>query len=408
MTDLAPPRAAVDVVRALQEAGHEAWFVGGCVRDRLLGRLAADWDVATEAEPEVVSALFPRVIATGLQHGTVTVVADGLPVEVTTYRVEVGYSDGRRPDAVHFTRELEDDLGRRDFTVNAMAWDPLTDTLVDPFEGAADLHRRVLRAVGDPVERFTEDGLRPLRAVRFATVLELEVDAATRAAIPATLSTFRKVSAERIRVELVKTLASPRAAWGMALLAECGLLAECLPEVAAIDEGRWAQTRGALARAPEPLIPRLAILFHAGGGAGVALKRLRFSNAEQRAVLHLLGFRDLEPGALGTDAEVRRTVAAIGRGAFSDVVAYRRAWGAAPWDAFEARVAEVRALEAPHAAKELAIDGRAVIEIISEPPSRRVGRILEALLERVWEEPTLNTEDKLRALVREVAAGVSG
>ncbi len=408
MTDIRPPAAALSVLSALRDAGHEAWFVGGCVRDRLLGRSVNDWDVATEAEPTAVIELFPRAIATGLAHGTVTVVVDRLPVEVTTYRVEVGHSDGRRPDAVHFTRDLREDLGRRDFTVNAMAWDPLSDTLVDPYGGQDDLAKRMLRAVGDPIERFTEDGLRPLRAVRFATVLDLLIDPPTLAAIPQTAATFRKVSAERVRVELVKTLASPRAAWGMALLRDCGLLAECWPELASLDERTWTRTLTALDSAPPDPVVRLAVLFHATGGEAVpALKRLRFSNLEVKQVAHLHAFRDLQPAASRADGEVRRMVAAIGRDALDPLVAYRRTWESdADWSVFEARVAETGARAAPHAPRELAISGRDVMTVTGIPPSRRVGRILEALLERVWVDPALNTPEALRALVVQVESEV--
>ena len=400
MTGVRPPEAALRVVRVLREAGHEAYFVGGCVRDRMLGRTPGDWDVATEAEPEAVMAAFPRAIATGLQHGTVTVVEDHEPIEVTTYRVEVGYSDGRRPDAVHFTRNLVDDLGRRDFTVNAMAWDPVTDTLVDPYDGAGDLQRRLLRAVGDPLERFTEDGLRPLRAVRFATVLDLTVDPATLAAIPRTLETFRRVSAERIRVELVKTLASPRAAWGMALLSDSGLMEACLPELGGVPK--------ALARAPEALVPRLAVLFHPSAElARQAMLRLRFSKAEISGVGRLLAYSDIDPAAPRDDALVRRTVSWLGRDAWGDFVAYREACdGVEAWRAFRERVERTGALTVPHAPKELAIDGRAVMEVGGIPPSRRLGRVLQRLLERVWVDPTLNTDARLRALVPEVLAEV--
>lgn len=408
MIGIEPPEAALSVVHVLRDARHEAWFVGGCVRDRLLGRPVNDWDVATEAEPAAVLSLFPRAIATGLRHGTVTVVVDGLPVEVTTYRVEVGYSDGRRPDAVHFTRDLREDLGRRDFTVNAMAWDPLTDTLVDPYGGQEDLARRTLRAVGDPIERFTEDGLRPLRAVRFATVLDLHIDPLTLAAIPRTADTFRKVSAERVRVELAKTLASPRAAWGMALLRDCGLLAVCLPELAALDERVWGRTLTALEAAPDDPVVRLAVLFHATGPeAASALQRLRFSNAEVKAVAHLHAFRDLDPALPRGDAEVRRTVASVGRDALDALVAYRRARDDdASWDDFEARVAEAGAREVAHVTRELAIGGRDVMAITGIRPSPRVGRILEALLERVWADPGLNTPEGLRAAVAEVEVEV--
>ena len=231
---VAPPDGALAVVRTLHTQGYEAYLVGGCVRDRFLVRAVNDWDVATDAEPETVLDLFERTIPTGLQHGTVTVMQGKMPIEVTTYRVEVGYSDGRRPDVVHYTRVLEDDLSRRDFTVNAMAWDPSSGRIVDPFHGRQDLTDRSIRAVGRARERFDEDGLRALRAVRFACVLDFSVDPETWAAIPATMATFRRVSAERIRVEFMKIVDSPRIGWGVNALRDSGLLAEFLPEVAGL------------------------------------------------------------------------------------------------------------------------------------------------------------------------------
>ena len=415
---LAPaPEAALGVVRALQAAGHEAYFVGGCVRDRMLGREVGDWDVATNALPEVVLQLFPRTVATGLQHGTVTVVSDRLPVEVTTFRVEKGYSDGRRPDEVLYTRALDDDLGRRDFTINAMAWDPVSETLVDPHDGVGDLGRRLIRAVGDPVARFTEDGLRQLRALRFACVLDLTLDPETWAAIPQTLDTFRKVSVERIRVEFEKMLRAPRASWGLQALRDTKLLEVFLPELLSADSAEssegldvFPRMVAALGRAPAGLVPRLAVLLHGGApstDAVAPLRRLRFSNAEVAAVAHLLTFRDVHPDESRGAPGLRRLVARIGRDALDDLAGYRSAWdGALVWGDFLARVADAGARQAPHAPKELAIGGREVMEVLGEAPSRRIGEILRELLERVWDEPHLNEGAALKKLVLEVAASL--
>ncbi len=403
-----PPGPALSVQRALKAAGHEAWFVGGCVRDRLLGRPVNDWDLATEAEPEAVMALFPRAIATGLQHGTVTVVEGGLPVEVTTYRVEVGYSDGRRPDEVRFTRDLKEDLGRRDFTINAMAWDPDAAAVVDPYDGRGDLAERRLRAVGEPLERFTEDGLRPMRAVRFAAVLDLEIHAPTWAAIGQTVGTFAKVSAERIRIELEKTLRCPRAAWGVGALRETGLLEVFWPPLAALGEAAFEETLGALARAPEGLVPRLAVLLRRVADPGPLLEGLRFSRAEIRGATHLHACLSLEPGVERSDAEVRGEVARVGRGALDDLLGAGRAWDPAGWSAFAARVEETGARDVAHVPRELAIDGKQVMATLSLPPSRLVGRILDALLCRVWVDPALNEADRLSALLPEVLAEVEG
>src|SRR6058998_831511 len=192
------------VLRTLRAAGKQAWIAGGAVRDLLRGKAADDFDVATDALPEQVVKLFPRVIPTGAQHGTVTVLSGEHKIEVTTFRGEGPYLDGRRPSSVTFLGDIEGDLARRDFTVNAIAWDPLSDDLRDPFGGVGDLERHRLRAVGDPLARFREDGLRPLRAIRFASTLRLALDRPTEKAIPETLDIFAKVAWERIRDELVK------------------------------------------------------------------------------------------------------------------------------------------------------------------------------------------------------------
>ena len=203
--ELALSRGAAYVLCALRAAGYEAYVVGGCVRDSLLGRRPGDWDVTTSALPEETKAVFSGapVIGTGVRHGTVAVLVGGEPVEITTYRVDGPYSDGRRPDSVAFTRSLREDLARRDFTVNAMAWSPETG-LVDPFGGADDLRGKSIRCVGDPARRFQEDALRILRALRFSSSLGFSIEPETAAALRADRARLGKVSAERIAAELVK------------------------------------------------------------------------------------------------------------------------------------------------------------------------------------------------------------
>ena len=193
---------------ALRRAGYEACPVGGCVRDLLLGRAPGDWDIATSARPEAVTARFERTVPTGLKHGTVTVLLGGMALEVTTFRGESGYSDGRHPDRVTFGVGLREDLARRDFTINAMALAP-DGSVLDPFGGRADLARRLIRCVGEPERRFTEDALRMLRAVRFAAQLGFSLEARTAAALASCAPLLERVSGERIRAELEKTLLSP-------------------------------------------------------------------------------------------------------------------------------------------------------------------------------------------------------
>ncbi len=222
----APPKYVLNILCALDSAGHRAVLAGGCVRDSLLGRRPSDWDIASSASPEEVLALFPRCVPTGIKHGTVTVLSDGGSVEVTAFRAEGGYSDHRRPDSVSFGCPLEADLARRDLTVNAMAMDAAGE-ITDPFGGRDDLRRRLLRCVGEPERRFDEDALRMLRTVRFSAQLGFEIEPRTLEAIRALAHLASGLSAERVRDELLKTLRSP--APGLVWqLVDLGLLDACL------------------------------------------------------------------------------------------------------------------------------------------------------------------------------------
>ena len=222
----APPKYVLNILCALDSAGHRAVLAGGCVRDSLLGRRPSDWDIASSASPEEVLALFPRCVSTGIKHGTVTVLSGGGSVEVTAFRAEGGYSDHRRPDSVSFGCPLEADLARRDLTVNAMAMDAAGE-ITDPFGGRDDLRRRLLRCVGEPERRFDEDALRMLRTVRFSAQLGFEIEPRTLEAIRALAHLASGLSAERVRDELLKTLRSP--APGLVWqLVDLGLLGACL------------------------------------------------------------------------------------------------------------------------------------------------------------------------------------
>lgn len=222
----APPKYVLNILCALDSAGHRAVLAGGCVRDSLLGRRPSDWDIASSASPEEVLALFPRCVPTGIKHGTVTVLSGGGSVEVTAFRAEGGYSDHRRPDSVSFGCPLEADLARRDLTVNAMAMDAAGE-ITDPFGGRDDLRRRLLRCVGEPGRRFDEDALRMLRTVRFSAQLGFEIEPRTLEAIRALAHLASGLSAERVRDELLKTLRSP--APGLVWqLVDLGLLGACL------------------------------------------------------------------------------------------------------------------------------------------------------------------------------------
>ena len=201
------PDSVEKIIHTLETAGYEAYAVGGCVRDALLGLTPDDWDITTSAEPEEVKALFSRTIDTGIKHGTVTVRLNGKSFEVTTYRIDGKYEDGRHPEEVTFTKSLEEDLKRRDFTINAMAVNDRTG-IVDLFGGQEDLKAGIIRCVGDPMERFSEDALRMMRAVRFAAKLDFSIEEETKKSISILKDNLRKVSAERIQVELTKLITS--------------------------------------------------------------------------------------------------------------------------------------------------------------------------------------------------------
>lgn len=387
------PAPVRTVVEALVQAGHQAFLVGGCVRDVLRGQPPKDFDVATSARPEQVQRLFRRVIPTGIEHGTVTVVQDKAHVEVTTFRAEAEYLDGRRPSKVEFHTDIEADLSRRDFTINAMAFDLVAKKLVDPFGGAADLSVRLVRCVRSALERFLEDGLRPMRAVRFATVLGFEIEPGTEAAIGQTLHVFRKVATERVNQEFTKMLLSPRVATGLELSRRTGLLAEFLPEAVAADFA-------AVARAREDLTLRLSVLLAGANGAYELVHRLKFPNKVATDVAHLVAHQALpEPAA--SDVALRRWLSKVRLEAAEPVLELAGALGRAD-PTLEGRLRAQIAARPPLTTKALALNGAQVMEALGVGPSPLVGQATAFLLERVLEEPSLNTPEALRRLLEGV------
>ena len=451
---LVPP-AVLEVLRALRRSGKQAWLAGGAVRDLLRiaqgARLTPpqDFDVATDALPDDVQRLFPRTAPTGIAHGTVTVLADEEhEVEVTTFRGEGPYLDGRRPSAVTFLGDIDGDLARRDFTVNAMAWDPIAGELRDPFGGAGDLRRRLLRAVGEPLDRFREDGLRPLRAVRFASTLRLALDRRTERAIPRALDVFAKVAWERVRDELSKLLVrGDPPSRGLRLLRRTGLLARIVPELlegVGFEQNQYhaydvfRHTLRVVDFAPADLSVRLAALLHDVGKPRTAqppqprgehtfykhefvgeemaraiLLRLRYPHRDVEAVALLVREHNWYYQSEWNDATVRRTIARIGPSALPLLWQLRRAdlrargrlvaEGLANQEEVERRFeAELRRASALKVT-DLAIGGNEVMEALGIPPGRRVGEILTLLLDRVLDDPDLNKRDTLLRLASEIA-----
>lgn len=405
------PAAALSICEALRARGHRAWIVGGCVRDHLLGREVADWDVCTSARPEALLAIFPKAVPTGIAHGTVTVIRDRAHYEVTTLRGDGDYVDGRRPEAVRFLDDIDEDLARRDFTVNAIAYDPIDRELVDPFDGRGDLDRRVLRAVGDPLRRFSEDGLRVLRGARFVATLEFELDAETEAAVAPSLSVFRRVSPERVHDEWMKAMKAPRPSRAFVVMRRTGILGETFPELAALDEGAWLAALGALDVCAGGAPLRVAALLHPLAPRVVEdwLKRYRFSNEARAVILHSLAHRAL-PAADVDDATLRRWLRAVGVSHLEAVLAVATSVAAGQGRADECSRFAARARAALDAGvalstRDLAVDGATLMSELGLAPSRRLGEILAALLERVTDDPGLNRREALLEAARGMSSG---
>lgn len=434
------PRVVREFASVFQAAGLQCHLVGGAVRDLLMGRPLTDFDIATDAFPARVTALFRRVIPTGIRHGTVTVLFRGTRFEVTTFRTESVYSDGRRPDSVSFSPSILEDLSRRDFTMNALAWDLSGETLRDPYGGRLDIAQRLIRAIGVPEERFREDGLRPLRACRFAAQLGFRVDEQTMAAIARTLDVVAGVSAERLRDEVEKILLSPVPSVGLELMRATGILGVVLPELAegiGVSQGDLhchdVFTHGLRACDAAPrssLELRLAALLHDVGkprarGEGPAgrpsfhghesvssslaselLQRLRFPTATIRRVAHLVQHHMFNYDEQWSDAAVRRLIARVGEPAIDDLLVLRRAdqIGMCPGnaDVFPAglaqlaqRIQAVRRGDGAFSLRDLAVNGAQVMQRLDLRPGPIVGTILAELLKAVLDDPAQNTEEKL-------------
>jgi poly(A) polymerase/tRNA nucleotidyltransferase (CCA-adding enzyme) len=437
------------VAKKLRSGGFQAWVVGGSVRDLLIGRLVTDYDVATDARPEQVMGIFRKTVPTGVKHGTITVLARNMNVEVTTFRVDGKYSDARRPDEVSFARTIEEDLSRRDFTINGIAYDPLTDLTVDPFGGEEDIARRTIRTIGDPRDRFHEDGLRPYRACRLASQLGFTIEATTFRAITECLHRAAEVSAERVRDEFIKIIQSEKPSVGIELLRECGLLQLCVPELLSGFDVRqnkyhkydiyYHNIFSCDAATPDDYRIRLAALFHDIGksyarkevgedkdrrksvfynheiiGAAVArkiLQRLKFSNADVKAITHLIRNHMFHYTSQWTDGAVRRFMRKVGLENIDSLFELRRAdrIGNGLKRGESGSVGNLRnrinrVIEAENAitVKDLAVDGYDIMSELGLQPGPVVGRILRELLEQILDDPSKNTRETLLTVAREV------
>ena len=436
--ELDPPDAVRAIARQLEDAGYETWAVGGAVRDRVAGERAGDWDLATRATPEEVMRVFDRTAPIGVDHGTVGVLRGGEMYEVTTFRRDVE-TFGRHA-VVEYADGIEEDLSRRDFTINALAWHPLTGELLDPYEGARDLREGRLRTVGRAATRFAEDYLRILRALRFAGQFELEIEATTWSALVEAVPHLEELSAERVREELYKVVGQTRAASrSLELYRQAGVLDIWYPELGAVaeeppdDPGRlWGLSLDAVnAIPPTRQMLRVGALLHAvgmppartkdlrggfrytghevlgGAKAKEIMRRLKSSNAEIEWVSRLVRHQpDLFPPDSPAPV-VRRWLRHVGPDLVNDLFRLRFAlWRAAgegdrPDDLLErwTKVRTVLREDPALSTNELAIDGHDLMALGLEP-GPRFKEILQSLLDRVLEDPDLNRREPLLEMVR--------
>ena len=434
-----------------EKNGFKAYLVGGAVRDMFMNKEASDWDVATDATPEQVISAFKKVIPTGIAHGTVTVHFMGEEIEVTTFRIEQGYSDGRHPDKVSYASDIEEDLSRRDFTMNAIAVSLKDGSIVDPFDGKADIKNKVIRSVGNPLERFNEDGLRPIRAIRFASQLGFEIETNTLQAISneKVLQKTSTISIERFRDELVKLLKSPKPSVGLKLLEDTNIMKLFLPELL---EGRNCiqnDVRGyhvfdvldhnfySCDGAPVHKVNvRLAALLHDIGKpaskvvrvtdegeiynffshekysetiARKLLTKLRFSNNEINNVCHLIENHMFHYEESWSDAAIRRFVVRVKPENIEDLIDLRLADMYGKYNMpiqikesnacdlliqLQDRIKKIQEENSAFTLKSLAVSGKDLMEI-GIPSGKLIGKILDSLLETVLDDPKQNSKDVL-------------
>lgn len=434
----------------LEKAGFEAYLVGGCVRDIMLGREPKDWDITTNATPDEIQAIFPDSVYEN-KFGTVGIKTEAEDpklkiIEVTTYRIEGKYSDKRHPDEVRFAKTVEEDLSRRSFTINAMAMDAEGKKIIDPYGGQEDLRAKVIRTVGNPVARFDEDALRMMRAARFATELDFQIDYATRRAIEEKAGLLEAIAEERLRDEFVKIIMSSRAAAGIVLLEELDMLryvcaelreglgvSQNLHHIYTVFEHN-VRALDYSAKQGYSLAVRLASLFHDVGkprskkgeglhatfynhdsiGARMCLgmmDKLRFSKELTEQVAHLVRYHLFyyNVGEV-SEAGVRRFIARVGEDSIDDLLKVREADRigsgvpkAVPYKLRHLQFMIDKVRRDPVSAKMLKVDGSEVMRIAGIPPSPKIGQILAALLEEVLDDPKKNNEKYLGERVKELA-----
>ncbi len=428
------PSPVIEALQTLQAAGRQGFLVGGASRDLLLGKTAADWDIATDALPGQIETIFPATLPLGKKFGTILVKTKNLNLEITTFRREGTYSDGRRPDCVEFVDDIHSDLARRDFTFNAIALEPLLKKIIDPFGGRRDLARKKVRAIGDPFLRFSEDPLRMLRFYRFQAQLGFKGDKKTAAALLADL--LQKVSRERVGEELNRLLLSSHPHLGLWGLTESGLLTTIAPELLPLSLDTETLTHSIkTVQVIKPTLPlRWAALLHDIGkphtrtykdgrwrfwghekvGADLAQKilvRLKMPKALQKKVLLLIRNHMFAIDPRFSDGTLRRLIRKVGTDNILDLLELRRAdiiatsarfdlaWPA--YSLFAGRIKSLLEEDGVFTNKDLAICGHDVMALLGIPPGPQVGRILSTALDWVTTDPRRNTKEQIINYLKE-------
>lgn len=433
---------AKKVIKTLKEEGFSAYAVGGAVRDALLGKIPYDFDITTDATPTEVKALFEKTIDTGIAHGTVTVMIDGEPLEVTTFRSDGEYIDNRKPETVTLVKDVRDDLARRDFTINALCYND-EDGILDMFSGIDDLNNKIIRAIGNPEERFTEDALRILRAVRFSVQLGFEIEKNTLDAIKICAPLVKNLSVERITAELDKILLSPAPDRALSLMYDTGVLEFIMPEMAECyrceQNIKWHiydvgnHTAQVVKNCPEIIYLRYSALMHDWGKpytrgknddgedtfrnhakvseelADNFTKNYKFSNERRDKILRLVKYHDIE--ILPEKKYVKRAINKVGDDIFADLIALKRAdclsqnleltASRLPYiDTLEKLYAEIKENKEAFSLKNLAVNGNDLMELGIK--GKRIGEVLAVLLEKVMDDPAQNEKEILINIAKDM------
>lgn len=392
-------KASVTALERLEDSGHKAYLVGGCLRDMMMGRQPHDFDIATSAEPETVMSIFSdfEVIPTGIKHGTVTVMIDGEPIEITTFRKDSDYSDGRRPDSITFTDKIEDDLSRRDFTINAMAFG-LDGEIVDPFGGKSDIKSRVIRTVGSAEDRFSEDGLRILRAIRFASVLGFTIEKETAEAIHKLSRMLDKVSFERVFSEISKIILSEKPSIQFREFKD--VFSRVAPELSEIKD--FEHTLETVDRVEPEIALRFTALLHTLGEeqADSVLRKLKSDGATIQKVTKLVRFFDTDIDS--SKVAVKKLMSEMGESDFFSLIKLKIADEPEKTAEFEKvkQIAEkVIADKECFKLKDMDVKGDDLIKsgMVMGP---EIGKTLSMLLDKVISEEVANDKDSLMQIIR--------